>query len=240
MNTQIPHAQDLNAFDLHSRKPFEPGRTPYDGLRPWSAITHGFGILFAVISTIILMIRVLPIHGTLQCLGFGIFGLTMFTLYLASTLYHSVNADVPTRIALRKFDHSAVYSLIAGTYTPLCLTILHGTTGFILLALIWTLAIAGIAMAWFWINCPRKITAAIYIGLGWLSLAVVPFIYQNAGWIPLFWLFLGGILYTIGGVLYAIKWPGRHNPRFGCHEIFHVFIVLGTVAHFFFVYRCLT
>ena len=222
-----------------SHKHFEAGRTPYDGLRPWSAITHAVGIVLALVGAVFLMHKVVPVHGIAQNAGFGVFCLTMFMLYLASTLYHSVNGGVSVRIALRKLDHSAVYCLIAGTYTPLCLTILAGTMGYVLLAVIWFLALAGIAMSWFWINRPRKVTALVYIGLGWISAAMIPFIYQNAGMTPLFWMILGGLFYTIGGVLYALKWPGRNNPRFGCHEIFHVFIVLGTIAHFFFVYRCM-
>lgn len=230
-------AEERDLFSNSSRKHFEAGRTPYDGLRPWSAITHGIGIVLAIIGGIFLMHKTIPTHGLSENIGFGVFSLTMFILYLCSTLYHSVNTSVRGRIALRKLDHSAVYCLIAGTYTPLCLTILKGTMGNVLLAIIWVLAIAGIIMAMFWINCPRKVTAIVYIGLGWISVIVVPFIYQKVGIVPLYWMFLGGLLYTIGGVLYAIKWPGRNNPRFGCHEIFHVFIVLGTIAHYFMVYR---
>ncbi len=221
------------------RRPFEAGRTPFDGLRIWSAITHGVGILLAIIGTVFLVYKMADIHSGYKFASFVIFSTTLILLYTASTLYHSVRASVRARIALRKFDHTAVYFLIAGTYTPLCLTILHGTIGFVLLATIWTLAVAGTVMAFSWINAPRKVNATIYIILGWISAISLPFIYQSHGIAPIAWLLAGGVLYTIGGVLYALKWPGRTNPRFGCHEIFHVFIVLGSIAHYLMIYRCL-
>lgn len=233
-------ADQLNAFGS-SRMPFEAGRNPYDGLRPMSALTHGIGVALAIIGTAVLLIKVLPSSdlSTAQISGFCIYGASMVALYLASTLYHSVNTNERGRIILRKTDHTAVYLLIAGTYTPLCLTLLAGPLGYGLLALIWTLAIAGSVMAFTWINCPRKVSATVYIVLGWLALFALPFIYRLGGFETVFWVLFGGLFYTIGGVMYALKWPGRDNPRFGCHEIFHVFIVLGSIAHFVFVYHCL-
>lgn len=225
-----------NAFKESMTRPFEKGRTPFDGLRPWSAITHGVGILLAIVGTVFLLIKDIPTHDTASNVGFVVFCITMIMLYTASTMYHCVNGSVEKRIRLRKFDHIAVNFLIAGTYTPLCLTILNGSVGYTLLAVIWTLSIAASVIAHCWINAPRRLTAGIYIALGWIALAAVPFIWQIAGLTPLIWMFAGGILYTIGAVLYALKWPGRDNPKFGYHEIFHVFIVLGTIAHFGFVY----
>ncbi len=236
----MDNAINQNVFDGNSKRPFEAGRNPFDGLRPWSAITHGIGIALAILGTVFLLIKVIPDHDALRIGGFIVYSVSMIVLYLCSTLYHAIHTTVDKRILLRKTDHTAVYLLIAGTYTPLCLTLLQGALGYGLLATIWTLAIAGTIMAFTWINCPRKLTASIYIILGWISIVALPFMWQNAGFAPVAWCLGGGLLYTIGGVLYALKWPGRHNPRFGCHEIFHVFIVLGSIAHFFFVYRCLT
>ena len=92
-------------------------------------------------------------------------------------------------------------------------------------------------MTLLWLNCPRKLTATIYIAMGWLAIVALYPIWQVMGAAGLFWLLLGGVLYTIGGVLYALKWPGRDNPHFGCQEIFHVFVVLGSIAHFLLIYR---
>lgn len=219
-------------------RPCEKGRDPYDGLRLWSALTHGAGAVLAVVGTVLLLLKTVLNGGDVwRIVSFSIYGASMIGLYTASTLYHSVNTSVAGRIALRKFDHISIYFLIAGTYTPICLTALRGPWGWSLFGIIWTLTIAGTIMSLAWINCPRQLTSTIYIAMGWLAVIAIYPIWQTMGAAGLFWLLLGGILYTVGGVLYALKWPGRDNPRFGCHEIFHVFIVLGSVAHFLLIYR---
>lgn len=223
-----------------ARRPQEKGRDPYDGLRPWSAITHGFGAVLALVGTILLLARALSLHlDAWRIVSFAIYGASMIGLYTASTLYHCLRTGVSGRIALRKYDHTSIYLLIAGTYTPICLGALRtaGAWGWVLFGIIWTLAVAGIILTLGWINMPRQLTSAIYIFMGWMAVIALYPLWQVVGWAGLFWLLAGGVLYTIGGVLYALKWPGRSNPNFGCHEIFHVFIVLGSIFHFFLMYR---
>jgi hemolysin III len=216
----------------------EKGRNPYDGLRPWSAITHGVGALLAVLGTIILLMRSVSLGGSFwSLLTFSIYGISMIGLYTASTLYHCLNTRVSTRIALRKYDHISIYFLIAGTYTPICLIPLWGVWGWSLFGVIWALALAGLVMTLLWINAPRFITAGIYLFMGWLVIVAIYPVSQILPVAGMFWLVGGGILYTIGGVLYALKWPGRNNPCFGCHEVFHVFIVLGSFFQFMLMYR---
>ncbi len=219
-------------------RPQEKGRNPYDGLRPWSAITHGIGAVLALIGTVFLLLHAAAGgSGPVKLAALAVYGVSMVGLYTASTLYHCVNTSVAGRIALRKYDHASIYFLIAGTYTPICLTALRGPWGYTLLSVIWALAVAGLFMTLFWINCPRSLTAGIYIAMGWLAVVAVYPLWQALGSGGLFWLVLGGVLYTVGGVSYALKWPGRDNPRFGCHEIFHVFIVLGSIAHFVLIWQ---
>ena len=216
----------------------EKGRDPYDGLRPWSALTHGVGIVLGLLGTVLLLMRCAQLgKGAPYVAAFLIYGLSMVGLYTASTLYHCLNTPVKGRIALRKYDHISIYFLIAGSYTPICLLVLPRSWGVPLLTVIWALAIGGTVMALLWINAPRWVTSGMYLFMGWMAVfAIVPLVrYMPAA--GMFWLFLGGVLYTVGGVLYAVKWPGRDNPRFGCHEIFHVFILLGSIAHFFLMYR---
>ena len=210
-------------------------RDPYDGLRPWSAITHGVGGLLAAVGTVLLLIlSSAPGKGSLL---FAVYGLSMICLYTASTLYHCLNVSVPGRLALRKYDHCSIYLLIAGSYTPLCLTVLRDSGGVPLTAAVWTLAAAGTVLTIAKLSIPRWLTSAIYLFMGWLAIfAIVP-IYRALPAEGFAWLLAGGLLYTVCGVLYAVKWPGRDNPRFGCHEIFHVFILLGSVAHFVLMYR---
>ena len=212
-------------------------RDPYDGLRPWSAITHGVGAGLAVLGTALLAARSILAGSWLHLAVFLVYGLSMICLYTASTLYHCVNTTPAKRIALRKYDHCSIYLLIAGSYTPICATVLLRDGGIPLLSVIWALAFAGIALTIAKLEIPRWLTSVIYLFMGWLSLAaIVPLarLMPTAGMV---WLVAGGLLYTVGGVLYAVKWPGRNNPRFGCHEIFHVFILLGSLCHFFLMYQ---
>lgn len=222
------------------RRPEEKGRDPYDGLRPWSAITHGAGAVLAILGTVLLLVRAAALGaGPWHLVSFTVYGASMIGLYTASTLYHCLNTGVRGRIALRKYDHVSIYFLIAGTYTPICLVGLRtaGAWGWALFSIIWALALGGLALTMVWINSPRWMTSGIYLFMGWMALVALYPLYLTVGWRGLFWLLAGGILYSVGGVMYALKWPGRDNPRFGCHEIFHVFIVLGSICHFLLMYR---
>ena len=198
------------------------------------------GALVAVVGTVLLLVQTVLAGGDVwKLVSFSIYGASMTALYTASTLYHCVNTSARGRVALRKYDHTAIYFLIAGTYTPVCLTALRGPWGWSLVGVIWARAIAGLVMSLTWINCPRKVTATVYIAMGWLAVVAIYPLVTTLGLAGIAWLLAGGVLYTIGGVLYALKWPGRDNPRFGCHEVCHVFILLGSIAHYLMVYQVL-
>lgn len=209
-------------------------RDPYDGLRPWSAITHGAGALLSVLGTVILLIHAadFPLHF----LALALYGFSMTMLYTASTLYHCINTTVPGRLALRKYDHCAIYLLIAGSYTPICLIALEPPQGWMLCGCVWGVAVLGILLSLLWIDCPRWLTSGVYLFMGWMALGALDAIISALPSSQLFMLVLGGVLYSAGGILYAVKWPGRNNPRFGCHEIFHVFILLGSLCHYWVMY----
>lgn len=212
----------------------EKGRDPFDALRPWSAITHGIGAVLAVLGALLLLLRA---HTSLQLVAFTIYGASMIALYTASTLYHCLRTGIPARRRLRKLDHCSICLLIAGSYTPICLLVLGESCGPALLTGVWCFALAGILLSLFWITAPRWLSAGVYLCMGWL---VVFALKPLTGAMPLegmVWLVAGGVLYSVGGVLYALKWPGRNHPRFGCHEIFHVFILLGSVCHYINMYR---
>jgi len=218
----------------------EKGRDPYDGLRPWSAITHGAGAVLAILGTVLLLVRsVLLGLDAWHIVSFAIYGASMICLYTASTLYHCLNVPVVGRLALRKIDHCSIALLIAGSYTPICLTILRtqGAWGWVIFGVIWAMAVCSCALSLLWINSPRWLTSGVYLVMGWLAVVAL---YPLSKAMPLegmLWLLAGGLLYTVGGVLYAVKWPGRDNPRFGCHEVFHLFILAGSVCHFVLMYR---
>ena len=212
-------------------------RDPYDGLRPWSAITHGAGAVLALAGTVLLLVRAAGMGRWLHFSLFAVYGLSMICLYTASTLYHCLNISVSGRIALRKYDHCSIYLLIAGSYTPICLTALAHRGGPLLLGAVWALAAAGLVLTIAKLAIPRWLSSVIYLFMGWLAIfAIVP-IYHALPPAGFAWLLAGGLLYSVGGVLYAVKWPGRSNLYFGCHEIFHVFILLGSICHFVMMYQ---
>ena len=218
----------------------EKGRDPYDGLRTWSAFTHAVGAVLAVVGTALLLVRAAAWRlSPWAVTAFAVYGASMIALYTASTLYHCLNTGVRTRLALRKWDHCSIYLLIAGTYTPVCLLPLRqaGAWGWSLFGVIWGLTLVGIVMTLFWVNAPRWVTSGVYLFMGWLAILAIYPLWRTMGAQGVTWLLAGGILYTVGGVLYALKWPGRDNPRFGCHEIFHLFILAGSACHFFMVYQ---
>lgn len=212
----------------------ERGRNPYDALRPMSALTHGVGAILAVLGTLILLFHA---HGVRAVLACAIYGASMILLYCASTAYHSLNVGMRARIIFRKLDHASICLLIAGTYTPICLLALRGAGATVLLVSIWVLALGGIALSIFWITAPRWLSTVLYLCMGWLALfAIRPVsLALNSG--EMFWLLAGGILYSVGGGMYALKWPYRDHPHFGFHEIFHLFVLLGSICHYFLIYQ---
>lgn len=220
----------------------EQGRNPYDALRPWSAITHGAGAVLAVIGTALLLIRsALRGLDLWHGISFAVYGASMICLYTASALYHSVNGSVARRLALRKYDHCSISLLIAGSYTPICLTALRtrGGWGWAIFGVIWAMAAAACALSLVWIDSPRWIATGTYLVMGWLAIVALYPLSQVLPAAGMLLLASGGVLYTVGGVLYALRQPGRDNPRFGCHEVFHLFILAGSLCHFLMMYRVL-
>ncbi|OHX49895.1 hemolysin, partial [Planococcus salinarum] len=165
-----------------------------------------------------------------------IFGVSLIALYTASTVYHSAKAKVETIAFLRKLDHSMIFLLIAGSYAPFCLIALDGTLGWAVFILVAALGISGILFKMVWFHSPRWLSTAIYIVMGWIIVfAVVP-LAENLSAIGLALLIGGGIMYTVGGIIYAIK-PNFLSFKYaGFHEIFHIFILLGSLCHFLAVY----
>ena len=205
---------------------------------PGSAITHGIAMLLAIAGAMPLLFKAARGTDTLHITALSIFILTMILLYAASTIYHSIDSTEKVNRRLRKMDHMMIFIMIAGSYTPICLIALHNRTGYILCALVWAIAILGLVLKGFWIGCPKWVSSILYIGMGWLCvLAFVP-IFHSLPRAGFGWLLAGGIIYTIGGIIYALKVPifnARHK-NFGSHEIFHVFVMLGSLCHFIVMY----
>lgn len=200
---------------------------------PMSALTHLIGFL-AVIPFFILLMR--GAQTPRQQIGFLVFGISLLLLYGASTIYHTLRLSAERTALLRRIDHMMIFVLIAGTYTPICLVLLEGRFGTILLSLIWAIALAGILMKIFWMGAPRWLSTTIYVVMGWLSVTAIVPLLKCVGWGGFGLLLAGGIAYTVGAVIYALKKPNLPFLKsFGFHEIFHVFVMIGSGAHIAFM-----
>ena len=155
-----------------------------------------------------------------------------------SSIYHGLKPARKAKKVFQIFDHCSIYMLIAGSYTPVCLLVLGDRTGLLMLAVVWSLALLGILLKAFWVFCPRWVSSVLYIGMGWTCIMALPKLIQVLEPAAFCWLLAGGIIYTIGGVIYALKVPlfdSRHK-NFGSHEIFHIFVMLGSACHFIVMY----
>lgn len=209
---------------------------------PGSALTHFIGMLIAAFAAAPLLIK--AAHGMNRAyLGaFAVFIISMICLYAASTIYHTFDISAKVNTILRKIDHSMIFVLIAGSYTPICLIVLPRSVGIPLLATVWTITILGTIFKICWINCPHWLSSVLYIGMGWLVVLAFSSIMKSLSTTAFLWLLIGGIIYTIGGVIYALKLPifkKHHWKNFGNHELFHCFVMLGSLCHFILVYHYL-
>lgn len=201
---------------------------------PLSAFTHFIGFL-AVIPVFICLLELA--ETKLQVIGFTVFGISMMLLYGASTIYHTLKLSAEKTALLRRIDHMMIFVLIAGTYTPVCLVTLAGKWGTILLAAIWGIAIAGVFMKIFWMDAPRWLSTMIYVVMGWLSITAFLPLLKTVGWGGFGVLLGGGIAYTVGALIYALKKPNLAILKnFGFHEIFHVFVMVGSAFHIAFMF----
>lgn len=206
---------------------------------PGSAITHFIGMLMAMFAATPLIIKSLHEPDYIHVISLTVFIVSMILLYAASTIYHTLNLSERTNRILRKLDHSMIFVLIAGSYTPICLIVLKGPVGYFLFALVWAIALIGIIVKICWITCPKWFSSIIYIAMGWTCLPVFARLWTDLPHAAFGWLLAGGIIYTIGGVIYALKLPvfNALHKYFGSHEIFHLFVMGGSVCHFIFMYH---
>lgn len=208
---------------------------------PGSAITHFIAMMMAFFAAFPLVIKAFS-EGTRVWVSCLVFILSMILLYGASTIYHSFDKGDRINKILKKFDHAMIFVLIAGSYTPVCILVLGGRVGIGLLALVWSVAIVGIIFKMCWVTCPKWLSSAMYIAMGWMCVLAFSPIMNNLEWKEFLWLLLGGIIYTVGGIIYAIRTPrvlafnNRHR-MFGTHEIFHVFVMVGSMCHFIMLYN---
>lgn len=205
---------------------------------PGSAITHFIGMLMAIFAGIPLVLKAAQEPGSIYLFSAIIYITSMILLYAASTMYHTFNISEKINRRLKKFDHMMISVLIAGTYTPICLLVLEKPLGYFLLGTVWSFAIVGILIKAFWVHCPKWFSSVLYICMGWTCVLAFTQILNALSSAAFGWLLAGGIIYTIGGVIYALKLPIFNNKHknFGSHEIFHLFVMGGSACHFIVMY----
>lgn len=205
---------------------------------PINSISHLFGIVLSFIGMILLLICSINTGEYIKIFSSIIFCFGLIGLYSASTLYHWYISSNERKIEfLRKIDHIMIYILIASTYTPICLITLKGLVGYLLLSIVWTLAIAGIVLKILYLNAPRWLYTSFYLFLGWAAIFVIYPLYKLLPSSGILLLITGGISYSIGAIIYATKSNKINIWKFGFHEIFHVFILLGSLIHYIMIYK---
>lgn len=208
---------------------------------PGSAITHFIGMLMAIFAAIPLLIKAAHEPSRIYVISLAIYAVSLILLYAASTTYHTFDLTEKVNTILKKIDHMMIFVLIAGSYTPICLLVLNQPTGYIMLGLVWGIAVIGILIKAFWVFCPKWVSSVLYIGMGWTCVLAFTQILNNMSRPAFLWLLAGGIIYTIGGIIYALKVPifDSKHKNFGSHEIFHLFVMGGSACHFVLMYAFL-
>ena len=198
---------------------------------PISALTHFIGFCAAMLGMPLLLIRAAACGADARALAsFAIFMLSMIMLYGASTAYHSFHISEGGDKILKKLDHMMIFVLIAGSYTPVSTLVLDYPLGRNLLCFIWAVAATGMIFKAVWVTCPKWVSSVIYITMGWTAAFVIVPIFRTLGLQGFMWLLCGGLFYTVGGVIYAFKFS--FSERFGAHELFHIFVMLGSFCHY--------
>ncbi len=197
---------------------------------PVNGLTHLFAAVAAAMGLVVLLY--VGRDSLFKQVSLFVYASSLVLMFAASAAYHLIRGGPRISLLLRKLDHTSIYLLIAGTYTPICLQFLTGIWQWGILAVIWSMAAIGIIVKMFVIHAPRWITAAVYILMGWLSLFAIPEILRSMPEAALIWLVVGGVLFTAGAAVYVTERPDWFPGVFGFHELWHIFVILGCISHF--------
>lgn len=194
------------------------------------------GALLAALGSAILIFQSLVAQKPWHLLGFSIYSFGLVNLFLLSALHHGINSTERVEYTLRRLDYFVIFVMIAGAITPFCLILLRTPYGFGMLGLMWAVALGGIALQMKFPNLPRWFTTGQYLGMGWLGCLVVIKIWHVLPWPAIFLLVLGGLLYTVGAVIYVLERPNPFPEKFGFHEIWHLFVLTASACHYCIMY----
>lgn len=202
-----------------------------------NGFTHFIGVILSIAATFLLIIKSNDSQSLIGVISISVFGISMILLFTASTLYHWLKLSEEGIKKLRKVDHIMIFIYIAATYTPICIIVLKGYIGWLLLIAVWLVAIFGVIIKLFWMNAPRWLSTLIYVLMGWLAVVVIYPLFSSLEIDALLWLFTGGLFYTVGAIIYALKKPDPFPGILGFHEIFHLFVLAGSFSHYWLMYK---
>lgn len=198
-----------------------------------NVISHGLGLVLSVLGLVLLVMRSLQFSNAILTTAFVVYGISLITLYSASTFYHRTQ-NPRLRYRLKVFDHIAIFILIAGTYTPFSLVTLSGTTGWIILIVAWIIAFLGAILKIFFTGRFKILSTLMYVGMGWIIIFAIKPLLENLDMAGVWWLFAGGLAYTMGAIFYNLS-RLKYN-----HAIFHIFVLAGSFCHFISIYYYVT
>lgn len=229
MQNHQPHHESLDAGNVSDKGPFK---------EPVNSVTHLIGAVLALVATVLLL---LVSDGSARSIvSLAIFGVSSVFLFSASTLLHAVRAGPKGEMWLRRMDHAAIFVLIAGSYTPIALIAMQPNFagwGWSLFGVVWGIALAGLVFKLLWIGAPRWLSTALYLAMGWLVVVAIVPVARSLGVTNMSWLLIGGLFYTVGAVIYALKKPNLWPGVLGFHELWHLFVLVGWGSHLVIMFR---
>jgi hemolysin III len=199
---------------------------------PVNALTHLLGAVLSIVGLVVLLTTTVENGNVRHIVAVSIFGASLVLMYVVSALYHASTLSERGMGHFQRIDHVMIYVLIAGSYTPICLIVLGDRLGTVLLVTVWTLAALGLFQKIVWMRAPTWLSTALYLGMGWIGVLLVRPLISAASLGFFLWLLAGGIAYSIGAIIHANKWPRRGAKIFGPHEIWHLFVMAGSFAHY--------
>jgi hemolysin III len=202
----------------------------------YNTLISGCGALLSAIGVALLISKAVSTQGPWAVLSFSIYGFGIIAMFVLSALHHGIDGSAKTNHWLRQLDYFAIFVMIAGTFTPFCLILLRNPLGWTVLGLIWMLAAVGIVLKAVYPHAPRWLLIVLYTGMGWLGLLIAKPVYQAIHLSGLLILLLGGLFYSVGGLIYGLEKPNPFPGKFGFHEIWHCFVLVGAASHFYIMY----
>jgi hemolysin III len=201
-----------------------------------NTVTHMTGAIFSFLGMVILIVLSAELGKPWHIVSFSIYGLSLMLLFLASSFHHGLNLSDKTNEIFRLFDYLAIFILIAGTYTPICLVINRTVWGWSIFGVVWTLAAIGITIKAVFPKIPRWVSHTLYVSMGWIGAVLIVRSISLIGSLGFILILSGGIVYTTGAAVYYFEKPNPIPGKFGFHEIWHLFVLTGAALHFIFMY----